>query len=105
MAARLSSGPVRSSKALMRWRTADGVTCSRSAAASKVRSPITAADAASSGGSRLVDRHLRRLGPAGRIDGLADDARRTRQRLRQVAHRGLEMIAVEVCCAGVGVAE
>src|SRR5258705_11597044 len=78
----------------MRWRTADLVTSS-----------ITAANSASSCRSRLVDLHLRRLGPASRIDGLADDARRGRQRLREVAHRGLEVIAVDVCCACVAVAE
>ena len=68
-------------------------------------SSITAANAASSCRSRLVDLHLRRLGPASRIDGLADDARRGRQRLREVAHRGLEVIAVDVCCACIAVAE
>jgi hypothetical protein len=36
---------------------------------------ITAANAASSCRSRLVDLDLRRLEPASRIDGLADDAR------------------------------
>lgn len=68
-------------------------------------SSITAAIAASSSRSRLVDLHRRRLGPASRIDGLADDARRGRQRLREVAHRGLEVIAVDVCCACLAVAE
>src|ERR1700758_67240 len=75
------------------------------AAASKVTSSITAANAASCCRSRLVDLPPRRLGPASRIDGLADDARRARQRLREIAHRGLEVIAVDVCCAGVAVAE
>src|SRR6516225_9718061 len=77
----------------------------RSAAASKVTSSITAADAASCCRNPLVDLHLGRLGPACRIDGLADDARRGRQRLREVAHRGLEVIAVDVCCACGAVAE
>jgi hypothetical protein len=38
-----------------------------------VTSSVTAADAASSCRSRLVDLHLRRLGPASRIDLFPDD--------------------------------
>ena len=47
LARRISTRPRRSSSALMRWLTAEGVTCSERAAASKLPSRSTAAKAAS----------------------------------------------------------
>ena len=53
---RTSTWPTRCSSALIRWLTADGVTCSRSAAASKLPCSITAASARE---LLAVDLHIR----------------------------------------------
>ena len=55
--------------------------------------------------SRSVDRHLPHLRPPCRVDRLTDDLGRGRQRLRQLPHRPLEVIAVDMDAARVTVAE
>src|SRR5271167_3217552 len=96
---------------LPRLPSSDGITDSTAAQNSSEITPIRVTGQSSLvntfpfGRHALVDRQLRQPRPAGRADGFADHLRGRCQRRRQIALRGLEVIAVDVHGPRVTVAE